>query len=110
MRTQSQTRLYAYRRDEHSQFEQLLRQFQQEGRSEIKDEHVQTPDLRVRELPTNESLEKNLRDAFSPTRFNRAMETLNRYGPDEGLRRLKKSDPEVAKRIERLLPTDQEND
>ena len=59
------------------------------------------------ELPTNSRLETELRTHFSPDRFNRAMNTLNQYGPKEGLRRLKDSDPEVAKQVERLLPKTQ---
>ena len=62
------------------------------------------------ELPNRKSLETALRTQFSPDRFNRAMQTLNQHGPEEGLRRLKKSDPEVAKQVERLLPKPQEND
>ena len=61
------------------------------------------------ELPSEENLDTVLRQQFSPERFSRAMNTLNQYGPEEGLRRLKHSDPEVAKRIERLLPKRQEN-
>ena len=62
------------------------------------------------ELPTPKSLETALRTQFSPQRFNRAMQTLNQYGPEEGLRRLKSSDPEVAKQVERLLPKPQGED
>ena len=62
------------------------------------------------ELPTHKSLETALRTQFSPDRFNRAMKTLNQYGPQEGLRRLKSSDPEVAKQVERLLPKPQGED
>ena len=60
------------------------------------------------ERPTFKSLETALRSQLSPDRFNRAMKTLNQYGPQEGLRRLKSSDPEVAKQVERLLPKPQE--
>lgn len=62
------------------------------------------------ELPTNKNLETALRNQFKPERYQKAMSTLKRYGPEEGLRRLKKSDPEVAKQVERLLPKQQEND
>ena len=62
------------------------------------------------ELPTRKNLETALRTQFSPERFNRAMKTLNQYGPQEGLRRLKSSDPEVAKQVERLLPKPQGED
>ena len=46
------------------------------------------------------NLENNLKAQFSSERFERAMEALERYGPEEGLRHLKENDPEVAKRIE----------
>lgn len=57
---------------------------------------------------TDESLETSLRESFSPTRFTRAMETLNRYGPEEGLRRLKTADPVVAAHVTRFLHKQQE--
>ena len=52
-------------------------------------------------LPTDEELETALRERFSPERFERAMATLERYGPEEGLRRLREADPEIAKQMER---------
>jgi len=61
-------------------------------------------------LPPGVSIENTLREQFSPDRFNRAMDTLNRYGPQEGLRRLKESDPEVAARVERLIQRKQRED
>ena len=62
-------------------------------------------------FPTDAGLETQLRERFSPDRFSTATQTLRRYGPEEGLRRLKASDPEVATHIERFLrredtPTD----
>ena len=54
-------------------------------------------------LTTWVEFEKRLRKSFSPNRFNAAMQTLNRYGPEDGLRRLKASDPEVAKHFERFI-------
>lgn len=47
------------------------------------------------------NLEASLKEQFSSERFDRVMSTLERYGPEEGLRRLRESDPEVAKQIER---------
>lgn len=55
------------------------------------------------ELANEEHLETALRERFSPERFNRALQTLQQYGPEEGLRRLKNSDPAVATHIERHL-------
>ena len=46
------------------------------------------------------NLEASLKEQFSSERFERAMSTLDRYGPEEGLRRLRENDPEVAKQIE----------
>lgn len=60
------------------------------------------------EPPTNAQLEKTLQTQFSPQRFTRAMQILQRYGPAEGLRRLQAADPEVAAQIERLLPRKEE--
>ena len=54
-------------------------------------------------FPTEAGLETQLRERFSPERFGTAAQTLHRYGPEEGLRRLKVSDPEVATHIERFL-------
>lgn len=60
-------------------------------------------------LTTLVEFEKRLHESFSPNRFNAAMQTLNRYGPEDGLRRLKASDPEVAKHFERFIEAEQEN-
>ena len=71
--------------------------------SEVDIEAALTP-----EASTEESLETLLRGSFSPERFNRAMQTLNRYGTEEGIRRLQASDPEVAEHVTRLLRRQQE--
>ena len=67
-------------------------------------------ELELSKLLTEERFETTLRERFSPEQFNRAMQTLNRYGPKEGLRRLKEDDAEVAKHVERLLQRQQEED
>ena len=46
-------------------------------------------------------LETILKAQYSSERFERAMSTLEQYGPEEGLRRLRENDPEVAKQVER---------
>ncbi len=51
---------------------------------------------------TEEGIETALKAQFSPERFELAMSTLERYGPEEGLRCLRENDPEVAKQIEGL--------
>ena len=53
------------------------------------------------EPPTGNDIETVLREQFTPGRFERAMSTLERYGPEEGLRRLRESDPEIAEQVER---------
>jgi len=60
------------------------------------------------ELSQDESIARQLREGqdsvrFSPERLNHASETLNRYGPEEGLRRLRKGDPEIAEEVGRLI-------
>lgn len=67
------------------------------------------------ELPTDESIEKQLRAHFDPERFSlqrlsAAMQTLNRYGPEEGSRRLKATDPEIAEYVKRILRKQQERE
>ncbi len=63
----------------------------------------------VPELPTETGVENVLRQQFSLQRLGTAMQTLSQYGPEEGMQRLKESDPEVATHIERLLQERQEN-
>ena len=60
------------------------------------------------EQPSVADFEKQFRDTFTPKGFNTAIQTLNRYGPEEGLRRLKASDPEVAAHVERLIQKNKE--
>ena len=58
----------------------------------------QRPDI-PGEIPSN--IETTLKAQFSSERLERAMATLNQYGQEEGLRRLRENDPEVANQIER---------
>ena len=55
--------------------------------------------LDMPELPTEERIEAALYKHFQPQRLTRAIETLKHYGPEEGLRRLKELDPEIAEQI-----------
>lgn len=52
-------------------------------------------------LPTEAEIKALLKERFSSEQFERAMDTLGRYGEEEGLRRLRESDPEIARQIER---------
>ena len=65
---------------------------------------------RLLDALNEEDIKTAFRDQFSPQRFNRALQTLNQYGTEEGLRRLKDSDPEIARQLERLLPKRQGDD
>ena len=90
---------------------------------DVQDVPRNTPDA-LQQLPetstliptttTQAELEKQfqtqLRKSYTPDRIKRAMTTLNRYGPEEGLRRLKASDKEVAEHIERMIRQNKEND
>ena len=58
---------------------------------------------------SEEGFKVSLRERFSPERFNRAMQTLNRHGPEEGIRRLQASDPEVAEHVTQFLQRQQED-
>lgn len=60
------------------------------------------------EVPTSESLQTDLQKHLNPQRLNQAMRLLKRYGPKEGLRRLKQKDPEGAVFVERVLREKQE--
>jgi hypothetical protein len=85
--------------------EQKLRLF-------LERETALTPDISadIPNLPNNGGFEKALRGQFSPERFNTAVQTLTQYGPEEGLRKLKESDPEIAFHVERLIQTTAETD
>ena len=56
------------------------------------------------------SLKTTLGERFSPERFNGALKSLSRYGVEEGLRRLKATDPEIAAEVERLIKSRRNNE
>ena len=66
------------------------------------------------ELPTAEGVETQLNERFSPERLEKARQVLERYGPEEGIRRLREDDPEVAAQFERTrrdrTPAESETD
>ena len=66
----------------------------------VEPEMVITEKPEAPSLPSEEELETVLRERFSSERFERAMSTLEQYGPEEGLRRLREDDPEIAKQID----------
>ena len=90
---------------------ELERAPQSDAKLERKLTEQLAPDaLKLLELPVEENSETTLRERFSPERFNRAMQTLSRHGPEEGLRKLKETDPELAQQVERLINRKQDGD
>lgn len=69
----------------------------------------------VPQLPTEASFEKAFRAHFAPEDFSNerlhgALETLNKYGVQEGIRRLTKTDPDVANHFKTLLNSKEPSD
>ena len=67
------------------------------------------------QLPTEERIASQLREdlarpGFSPQRMNTALQTLKRYGPTEGIRRLKETDPEIATHLQHHIQKREENE
>ena len=64
-------------------------------------------------VPTERAFEEGFRNSlqerFPPERFKRAMEILEHYGPEEGLRRLQEFDPAFAREVEQLLQKQRED-
>lgn len=73
-----------------------------------------TDDDSIDTLFAEDGLETLLNQRMNPKelsteKMQRAMDVLNRYGPKEGLRKLRDSDPEVAKQIEGFIRERKEN-
>ena len=66
------------------------------------------------ESPTAAGIEAQLSERFAPERLEKARQVLERYGPEEGMRRLREDDPEVATQFERTRqdpnPTENETE
>ncbi len=60
------------------------------------------PDIFQQE-PLKQRLETGDSGRFSPDRVAQALQTLNRYGPENGMAILKKDDPDIAKQLESLF-------
>ena len=95
--------------------------FEESNTADIPESSLERPEvvtldaLEPPELPTDKSIETQLRThfdskRFSPQRLNTALQTLNRYGPEEGLRRLNAADPEIAEYVKRTLRKQQERE
>ena len=50
---------------------------------------------------TVEGIETQLKERLSPERFDKAQRLIDQYGTEEGLRRLRESDPDAARQFER---------
>ena len=55
------------------------------------------------DVSIQENFDTELRRQFSPKRVDHAMQTLERYGPEEGLRKLKAVDPEMSTHLQRMI-------
>ena len=73
------------------------------------EKQITSPGTHQPDVFSEEGFKVSLRERFSPERFNRAMQTLNRHGHEEGIRRLQASDPEVAEHVTRFLRRQQED-
>ena len=87
-------------------FEKALRDF--ERLANMSDAELETEFQKrfMSSLPgifTDESIEKTIREQFSPTRFENAEKLLQEYGPEEGFRRLAEKDAELAKQLENIF-------
>ncbi|RKU24543.1 hypothetical protein C6499_16520 [Candidatus Poribacteria bacterium] len=64
----------------------------------------------LRQKEAEKQIETLLREDFSPDRFTHAMETLNRYGPTDGIRKLAEEDSEIATYLRSTLPEFKQTD
>ena len=86
-----------------AEFEGLLREF--EKFSNMTDDQIEAEleKQATSQVPTDESLDTELREQMDPQRFSKAMATLRQYGREEGLRRLAEKDPAFAEQIQHFL-------
>ena len=86
----------AQKQFERAQTEALERATKSDTEIEAELEKQLTP-----EPPMAAGIETQLSERFAPERLEKAREVLERYGPEEGMRRLREDDPEVATQFER---------
>ena len=77
---------------------------------EFEAEFLKRSAVNIPDLPSDTDLKTTLEQQFSPERLNTAMQTLYRYGPRDGLRHLKTTDPEAAAHFQRYLQPTTETD
>ena len=104
------------------QAEALQRQVEQVQREVIKFANMSDSELEAEinklltpKLAIEDDIKKSSQQ-FDSTRLQRAIVTLNQYGPEEGLRKLKADDPEIAEQVEQVIrrqnplrPTEHQN-
>ena len=91
---------------EWKQFEQTLQEFEEFTNMDDTEKAAALQKRFMPQLPehlTEKSIENTLQEQWDPARIKKAEDLLNRYGPEEGLRRLAKDDPHLAKQVERAL-------
>ena len=96
---------------EWKQFEQMFQEFEtftnmsdtEKAAALQKRFTPQLPEHLTPEHLTEESIESALQKEWNPERIKKAEDLLNRYGPEEGLRRLAKDDPKLAEQVQRAL-------
>ena len=66
--------------------------------------HVHHGAEHLHETQNVESQAMQLREQLSPERFDKARQLIDQYGTEEGLRRLRESDPDAARQFERHRP------
>ena len=85
-------------------------QFDEAGRSPVGQVHLhreaghvyEPPTVQTATPPTTENVETQLKGQLSLEQFDKAQQLIDEYGTEEGLRRLRESDPEAARQFERL--------
>lgn len=71
-----------------------------ESNSESLPMHPHSEDGAAHETTTAESVETELEDQSSPKGFDKARQLIDEYGTEEGLRRLREMDPDLARQFE----------
>lgn len=72
----------------------------EESKAPVTPAHVHHEEKYTDEPPTAKSIETQLKERLSPERFSKAKQLFDQYGTEEGLRRLRESDPDVARQFE----------
>ena len=91
---------------EWKQFEQMLQEFDEFTNMSDVEKAAALQKRFMPQLPehlTDAGIEKALQKQLSPEQLEKAEALLNQYGPEEGLRKLAKDDPELADQVRRAF-------